>query len=138
MPLLAAIIIAFLLQGVVDRLERWRFPHVAAISSVFLLFVGAMLAILVVLIPLVVRQAANLLGELPQMLRGWQSALLELPQKYPEIISESQIKEVMKYASVEATKFAETVLTDSMGQIASLMGLVVYLVLVPLMVFFIT
>ncbi len=41
-PLLAAVVIAYLLQGLVGRLERRRVPHLAAVLLVFLSFFVAL------------------------------------------------------------------------------------------------
>jgi putative permease len=39
-PLLAALVLAFLLQGIVARLGRLRIPHTLAVWITFLGFVG--------------------------------------------------------------------------------------------------
>lgn len=135
-PLVAALVLAFLLQGSVTRLQRWRVPEMVAVITVFVLFVSVFLAVLIFLIPLVGRQATNLLSEVPGMFAQWQQVVLELPQKYPQFISEDQLGSLMNHASTEVAKFAETLLSISFSSVQNLFGVVVYLVLVPLMVFF--
>ena len=135
-PFVAAIIFAFLLQGGVNRLVRWRVPRLVAVVLVFLLFVGVFLTILIVVLPLIGRQAANLASEIPDMIRHWQSVLLLLPEEYPHLISESQLKELLGQASKEVASMAERLVSFSFSTFPSLVIMMVYLVLVPLLVFF--
>ncbi|MBG57320.1 MAG: AI-2E family transporter [Porticoccus sp.] len=135
-PFVAAIIFAFLLQGGVNRLVRWRVPRLVAVALVFLLFVGIFLTILIVVLPLIGRQAANLASEIPDMIRHWQSVLLLLPEEYPHLISESQLKELLGQASKEVASMAERLVSFSFSTFPSLVIMMVYLVLVPLLVFF--
>lgn len=135
-PLLAALVLAFLLQGIVARLERLRIPHILAVWITFLGFVGLLLSCAVLLFPILVQQSTNLLTELPAMIRHGQAAVLQLPERYPHLISQTQLEQLIQYLTHEATGFAETALSFSLSRFADLVGLLVYLVLVPLMVFF--
>ncbi|WP_461515898.1 AI-2E family transporter [Porticoccus sp.] len=135
-PFLAAIIFAFLLQGSVNRLVTWKVPRLLAVILVFLMFVGLFLAILIILLPLIGRQAANLTGEIPAMVKHWQSVLMLLPEKYPHLISEAQLKDLLGQASKEVAGMAERLVTFSFSTFPSVVVMMVYLVLVPLLVFF--
>ena len=135
-PLLAALVLAFLLQGIVARLERLRVPHILAVWTAFLGFLGLLLASAVVLFPILARQSTNLLNELPAMIRHGQATILQLPERYPHLISQAQLEQLIQYLTREATVAAEAVLSFSLNRFADLVGLLVYLVLVPLMVFF--
>ena len=135
-PFVAAIIFAFLLQGGVNRLVRWKIPRPIALAVMFLLFVGVFLTILIVVLPLIGRQAANLASEIPDMIRRWQSVLLLLPEEYPHLISEAQLKELLGQASKEVASMAERLVSFSFSTFPSLVIMMVYLVLVPLLVFF--
>jgi len=135
-PFLAAMIFAFLLQGSVNRLVAWKVPRLLSVILVFLMFVGIFLAILVILLPLIGRQAANLTGEIPAMVKHWQSVLMLLPEKYPHLISEVQLKELLSQASKEVAGMAERIVTFSFSTFPSVVVMMVYLVLVPLLVFF--
>jgi putative permease len=135
-PFVAALIFAFLLQGGVNRLERLKVPRLVAVTLVFLMFIGAFLAILIVLLPLIGRQAANLAGEVPAMVKHWQEVLLLLPDQYPHLISEDQLQELLGQASREVAGMAERLVSFSFSTFPSVVAMMVYLVLVPLLVFF--
>lgn len=135
-PFIAALIFAFLLQGGVNRLTKWKVPRLVAVTLVFLFFVGVFLAILIIVFPLVGRQTANLAGEVPAMVKHWQSVLLLLPDQYPHLISEAQLKDLLSQASREVGGMAERLVSFSVSTFPSVVAMMVYLVLVPLLVFF--
>ena len=135
-PFLAALIIAFLLQGVVAFLERWRVPHLVAVSATFVVFLGLVLVALVMFVPIIVQQFTNLVGQLPGMIKQLQQAILLIPQKYPELISEEELRSLISYASQQAASLGEALLAFSFTSLPNVVGLLVYLILVPLMVFF--
>ncbi|GIX29977.1 MAG: AI-2E family transporter [Porticoccaceae bacterium] len=135
-PFFAALIIAFLLEGAVARLARLGLPRLASVMVVFVLFLGSFVLALVGLVPLVVRQAANLAAQLPALIRQLQQSVALLPQHYPEIISEAQLKALVGYVQGQAASIGEALLSFSVASLPGLASWVVYLVLVPIMVFF--
>lgn len=135
-PLLAALVFAFLLQAPVAWLERWHVPHLAAVWLVFLVFLGVVLLGAFFLLPVTAQQSINLLSEVPGMVRAWQERLAEVPQHYPHLISEAQLAELLRYVSREITHNAEGLLALSVSWFPNLVGLLVYVLLVPLLVFF--
>lgn len=135
-PVFAGLILAFLMQGAVDWLERRNLGHMLAVSLVFLLFVSAFLALLLFVLPPVWRQAANLFNELPRILSEVRQLLLLLPEQYPEMISVQQVNELINLAAAELSKIGQWVVTRSLNSIGSVVAVLIYLVLVPILVFF--
>lgn len=135
-PVLISIIIAYLLDGLVSLLQRSRVPRLAAVSIVFAVFMLGMLVMILWLLPLTVKQVSQLVQQLPGMLATVQYRLLQLPTSYPELISEIQVQQVIEYLNTSITTLGRRVLSLSLASVVGLMHLVVYLVLVPFMVFF--
>ena len=135
-PVFISIIIAYLLDGMVSLLQRSRLPRLAAVSIVFTVFMVAMVVMTLWLIPLTVKQISQLVQQLPGMLTTIQYRLLQLPTSYPELISESQIHEIITFLNTGISTLGKRVLTLSLASVMGLIHLVVYLVLVPFMVFF--
>lgn len=135
-PFLAAVVLAFLLQGVVNLLKRWRVPHLLAVALVFSAFVSLFLVVVIFLFPIVIEQLSRLLLEVPGMVKHWQEVVMLLPERYPHLISEARLNEFITYVQQESAQFAEAALTFSMGIFPGVMMVLVYLVLVPLLVFF--
>jgi len=135
-PFLAAVVLAFLLQGLVSLLKRWHLPHLLAVALVFSTFISLFLLVVIFLFPIVIEQLSRLLQSVPGMIVHWQEAVLLLPERYPHLISEARLSEFIAYAQQESAQFAEAALGFSMGIFPGVMMVLIYLVLVPLLVFF--
>ncbi|MET4160599.1 AI-2E family transporter [Marinobacterium iners] len=135
-PVIASVILAFLMQGVVDWLQRRGVAHLLAVSAVFVLFIGFLSAFLVFVLPIIWQQMVNLFNEAPRMVSEVQNLLLVLPERYPELISETQVREIISAAATELSRLGQWVLTFSLNSITSIITLLIYLILVPILVFF--
>jgi len=135
-PVFAGLIIAYLLDGLVIRLTMWHVPSRISVMIVFVLFMCVLLFLITALLPLLSRQVAQLLQELPSMVASGRSELMLLPERYPEIISVVQIERILGFLSTELTKLGQYVFSVSMASVRGIISLLVYLVLVPLLVFF--
>lgn len=68
-PVLASIVIAYLLEGVVQQLTQWHMPRIAAVLVVFLAFLLIFVVIVLGMAPLLSGQVGALLNSLPRMLQ---------------------------------------------------------------------
>ncbi|SDU13232.1 AI-2E family transporter [Halopseudomonas salegens] len=135
-PLLTGLVLAYLLQGIVTLFKRWGLPHWLSVWLVFLLFLGGLGTVFGVVIPLVWKQMAALFNELPRMLAEWQSQLMHLPERYPAFVSEGQIERLILTANAEFGQFGQWLLSQSLASLPMLLNIIIYLVLVPILVFF--
>ena len=135
-PVFIAIIIAYLLDGMVGLLQRSHIPRLASVSIVFVVFMVSMFVLFLWLIPLAVKQVTQLVQQLPGMLATIQTRLLALPSNYPELISETQVSQVIDFLNRGITDLGKQILSVSVASVVGLLHMVVYLVLVPFMVFF--
>ena len=135
-PLLGSLVIAYLLDNVATRLRQRGVPHMLAVLLVFTLFIAVLWACFFWLVPLLTRQMAQLFQQVPFMVAEVQKALLKLPQDYPNFVSEQQIKEVFSGFSTELIRFGQRLLGFSVASLMTLITLLVYLILLPILVFF--
>ncbi len=135
-PLLAALIIAYLLEDPVQRLQRFRVPRLVAVLVVFLLFFTISVMALVLLLPLITQQITQLVRELPLMIAQGQQVLLQLPEHYPQFFSEEQVRELMGAIRAEAALLGQRVVSLSLSSVVHIVSFIVYIIIVPLMVFF--
>ncbi|WP_237884179.1 AI-2E family transporter [Pseudomonas sp. PGPR40] len=135
-PVLAGMVLAYLMQGLVVTLERLRMPGGAAVGLVFALFMGLLLVFIIIVVPLLWHQLITLFNELPGMLAKWQSLLLLLPERYPHLVSDEQVLQAIEVARGEIGKFGQWALTFSLSSLPLLVNIMIYLVLVPILVFF--
>ncbi len=135
-PVFASLVIAYLLDGIVGRLAFFKIPRFAAVLIVFLLFLASLILLTVFLLPLLSQQIAQLVQQFPSMILRGQKELLGLPERYPGFISEAQITYVLDFVSAELTALMKRILSLSYASVRGIISVLVYLVLVPLMVFF--
>ena len=135
-PVFAALVIAFLLQGVVNTMRRRGVSEIAAIIGAYMLFIMLFISVLTVLIPIVGRQTSLLVAELPNMIGRLRDLLVTLPETYAEYISPEQFQIITSRVSGELANLAEQILSLSISSFPGIFGLMIYLLLVPLLVFF--
>ncbi|MEW5736273.1 MAG: AI-2E family transporter [Thermodesulfobacteriota bacterium] len=135
-PAIIALVIAYVLDGLVGLLLRLRMPRLLAVIIVFLLFLALVFTLIMVFLPMLLDQVGQLLQDLPKMVQNGQKALMALPERYPDIISKSQISKIMEIITVQLTELGQKVLAHSLSSVRGLITILVYLVLVPLLVFF--
>ena len=135
-PVLAAIVLAFLMQGLEARLMKMGAPHWLAVSCSFIVFVGFFFGVLFLLLPMIWQQVVSLFGELPRMIDQGRTWLAVLPQEYPTLITEQQIGRALALAQEEMAGITQSVVTFSLASIPMLMTFLIYVVLVPLLVYF--
>lgn len=135
-PVFAGLVIAYLLEGMVARLERCRLPHKLAVTCVYLFFVSILAVLLIWIAPLFFNQLTSFLGELPGMLTSAMSSLNDLPEKYPEFVTHESLKQIVVELKQSSTKMGQKILSFSLASIPGIFTLLIYVVLVPFLVFF--
>ncbi len=135
-PVLAAVVIAYLLEGLVHILEEKKLPRLLAVLVVYCAFLFFVVIILFGLLPLLSAQVSEFVQQIPSMLASGQNLLLKLPERYPEIISAQQIDEIMVLIRTELTSWGQKLLSVSLASVMGLITILVYLILMPILVFF--
>ncbi len=135
-PALASIIVAYLLQGPLLLLKRRGVSHWLASTLVFSGFIVICLAIILGIVPAVWGQLTQLFGELPANINKAQGLLLHLPDEYPHIFTHEQVKSLSAQAGEEVGRMGQWVLSFSLSTLPNLIAILIYLVLVPILVFF--
>lgn len=135
-PFFTALVIAFLLQGVVGALTRRGVPHLLSVIMIFLAFISVLLTLAFILMPLIWNQMVGLVQEMPRMFASGQDWLDELQARYPNIITPDQMQGWIGVASREISQLGQRAITLSLASLGNVMSLIIYLVLVPILVFF--
>jgi putative permease len=135
-PVFASIVIAYLLEAVVTRLQRLGLPRLPAVLLVFLLFLALLVFLLFGLLPRLTAQLTQLVQQLPNYIAQGQTLLEQLPDKYPQLVSEEQVRRIIANLGTELGRFGQGLVSWSLASAASILGLLIFLVLVPVLVFF--
>ena len=136
LPVFAGLVIAYLLDGLVELLEKRKCPRLAAVLIVFSLFMTTLVFIIIGLLPLLSRQATQLVNRIPDMITRGQDLLLALPQRYPHLMTSYQISEVISSIRLEVLTYSQNVLSLSLSSVVGLLTILLYFVLLPMLVFF--
>ena len=135
-PVLVALVLAYLLEGLVQTMERWRVPRTLASVFVLLSFLALSLVVAFGLVPVLSRQVTAVVRETPGILQNVQNELLRLPERYPDIFTAEQVKELIGNLRNELGSITQDILSFSLARLGTIVAIAVYAVLVPLMVFF--
>lgn len=136
MPVFTAVVFAYLLDGIVIHAESKKIPRFPAVLVVFCAFLGFLILLLFVLMPILYEQAVQLLQQIPDMLTIAQRHIMRLPQLYPKFVSIKNIREILFAVQNEMIKYSQDVLSISAASLMSLISGMLYLILVPVLVFF--
>src|SRR6056297_1513964 len=133
-PVFASVVVAYLLEGLVARLERFGIPRMLAVIAVFSAFMAILLVLFFGITPMVIRQLVDAARVFPDYIGQIQNFVSMLPERYPQVVGDAQVNDVLE----SIRKY----ITDQSGRVVSpsgliyLIGLVVFLVLMPILVFF--
>lgn len=135
-PLLVAIVLAYLLEWPIAQLIRIGTPRTIAVVLVLTLFIGLMLLALFGLIPTIWHQGANLINDTPKMYQDLQHFISTIPERYPEFANLQMVEAVAANVKNKILGMGESVVKGSMASLVSFATLVIYLILVPFLMFF--
>jgi len=135
-PVLAGVIIAYLLDGVVEKCRRYGAPRLSAVVLVFLLFLSFLVFALVWMMPRLSAQLTQLVQQLPNWIAQGQAVLQHLPERHPNLFTQTQVNDLISAIRSEITTLGQRVLSMSVASVVSLMTVMVYIILVPVLAFF--
>ncbi|MEM6230066.1 AI-2E family transporter [Shewanella scandinavica] len=136
-PLLVALVLAFLLEWPVAQMLKLGINRTAGASLVIVLFLGIVVLLTFGLIPSVWRQGVSLIADLPSMIDKGLLTLQTLINQYPQFINPEQLDlMVAELKKLLDTQHVLDIAKQLIGYSASLLVLMVYAILVPLLVFF--
>ena len=159
-PVLASLVLAYLLEGGVQRLERLGAPRLLSVIGVFTGFMAALVYLLFGLVPMLTRQVAAIVQDLPSYVTTAQDWVAKLPERYPQLvapaegeavagstelvgepaqremalISQEQLSRLLDNLGSELVNYGATLV--SFSGVMNAVNLLIFLVLMPVLVFF--
>ena len=135
MPVFVAIALAFLLDLPVNKLVQHGFSRLTSVIVVVTSFVSVLLVTFLGLFPILWKQSTHFLQEVPHMISQGKIYLLTLPDKYPGV-EVRHIENMIAAVNDKLLDWGELILQASLNSISDFVALLIYLILVPLMIFF--
>ncbi|TYS16670.1 AI-2E family transporter [Rossellomorea vietnamensis] len=139
-PILITLFLYFLLNPIVNFLQRYKVPRIVAILIIYLLIVGLLVLAIVNLVPTISKQFTALANELPTYAtQAFQ--YFENLSRSPELRTfMNEQAELLDTAQQKLVDFANNLPTIITGSFQNLLGLVaniaIILVTVPLLLFY--
>ncbi len=135
-PVFVALIFAYLLEGIINKCTRLRIPRILTVNIVFVVFMGASLFLFVTLLPLLWQQMKQFFNDLPVIFERGEALFSLLTQKFPEYITKEQAAELTRNLQDQIAHYAQYALQSTITSLPGVIVLLVYLILVPLLMFF--
>lgn len=136
-PLLVALVLAFLLEWPVAQMGRIGINRTTGASLVLVLFIGMMILLMFGLVPSLWKQGLGLVTDLPSMLDKGLITIKAYVEQYPQFLSTEQLDTTVgELKKLLDTQHLLDLGKQLIGYSASLLVLMVYTILVPLLVFF--
>ena len=135
-PMLWSLVITYMLQGLVNSMDRLHVPHHLAVYFVYFLFLGLTVLIMLFALPFAWNRLSAFVRDMPAITDQLRSLLLLLPEKYPDVFTVEQIQGWINEMQNEVLVYGQTLLSNSVSSVTRVVTWIVYSVLVPIMVFF--
>ena len=134
LPFLVGGAVAYFLDPLADRLERLGFSRVAATTAISIAALLIFVALSLAVVPTLIRQLAQLVNEAPVMFQNLQTFLLErLPSLQDET---STIRQTLQSIGETIKSQGGELANQVIGSALSLINAVVFLVVVPVVAFY--
>lgn len=141
-PILAALVIAYLLDTFVNILHRFtKINRLLLVYFVYIIFLIVLLTVIFVLLPIVINQLIDFIKQASNTLSTLKTSLEHLSTQYPRFLTGDRIDTIVNwFDSIDWKKISSSVGSFILQNTATTLPLIfsalIYLFLVPLMVFY--
>jgi predicted PurR-regulated permease PerM len=139
LPFFAGMILAYFLDPVADRLERWGMSRMSATITILVVFIVALALGLVIVIPILASQMADFLSRMPDYLSRLQDLVTNID---PEWLSQriganpEDLREGLNSLLTQGAGFISTVFSSIWSSGAALIDIAGLFVITPVVAFY--
>jgi len=135
-PVLASIIIAFVLQGAVSWLNKRGLPQLLSVTVVFSAFLSAIFALIFAVLPLVYSQFESLVNDFPKIVSMLRVYGDDLQERFPAFFQGDEITLAYQQLSEGSAQVVQWIFSHSLSTLPVIVSVMIYLIVVPILVFF--
>ncbi|MBF0308311.1 MAG: AI-2E family transporter [Magnetococcales bacterium] len=135
-PFLTALVVAYLLEGLIRPLTRIRVPRILAVFVVFSLFILLLLLFFLVLMPTLAQQISQLIDEVPRINRTLQEILVRFSAYAAGLVNPAMVENLLLRLVEASQNLLASTVTYLLHGLPGLFSILIYLFLVPFLVFF--
>ncbi|WP_304985759.1 AI-2E family transporter [Coxiella-like endosymbiont] len=131
-----SVVLAYLFASPVRWLEQWGGSPLACGHASLSLFLGLFVLALFGLLPLMWKQLVSMVHEFPRAITKGQAWMTEFMHHYPKLFPTDPLTNFAVYLHQQSARIGQFILSLSLASIPSIIEIILYFVLVPLLVFF--
>lgn len=138
LPFVVAMALAYFLDPVADKLEKWGFSRLLATVAILFVFVMVFILALMIIIPVLVSQASEFIARLPSLVARLQELLTAENNLLPAWISDqlATIKEGFSGAIAEGAGFISQLFQQIWNSGKALVDIASLFVITPVVAFY--
>lgn len=134
MPFILGAGIAYILDPVADRLERMGLSRTLSVVAITLTAILVFVAVLLLVVPILIRQGSYLIETAPEMFNRLQAFLTD---RFPELIAEdSPVRDALANLGTTISERGGAVLSAVLGSVMGAVSVLALLVIVPVVAFY--
>lgn len=134
-PVIASIIIAYVLEGLVCKIKNLGVPRYLAFIISYALFLAFVAITLFGLVPLIIKQVSQLIIDFPRIVSKLQELIVTFLEQYP-MLADQELENMLANFSSELVGVGQALISASLSSAGDFFTILVYVVVVPLLVFF--
>ena len=136
-PILVAIILAYMLEGIVHRFTiNNRISRNTVVLFVYLSFLAVSMIILFLIFPLMIEQLTLFIKSLPSILEKGKTFLLSFTSTDKGLITANQLTNIFSALNSEITMMSGSIVSYSLSSAGSIIEIIIYMLIVPILIFF--
>jgi predicted PurR-regulated permease PerM len=135
-PFFIGVVIAYILNPLVDSLERRGAPRVAGIAIVYLLVLALLALVSVYLFPITIRQLETMTVDLPVQIRRIESLLTDLYSRFHRVPLPNQVRDALDSAVERWEGMLASAASEIIGGLVGMFYQLPNLVLGPILAFY--
>jgi len=133
-PFIMGAAVAYLFDPLADRLERMGLSRTASVVIITLCGLLVMVALLLLLVPVLVRQTTALIDTAPEMFQRLQQFLMA---RFPEIFTEgSPVNTALTNMGQQISERGGELVSTVLGSVMGVVSMVMLVVIVPVVAFY--
>ena len=136
-PILVAIILAYMLEGIVHRFTvNNTISRNTVVLFVYLSFLAVSMIILFLIFPLMIEQLTLFIKSLPSILEKGKTFLLSFTSTDKGLITANQLTNIFSALNSEITMMSGSIVSYSLSSAGSIIEIIIYMLIVPILIFF--
>jgi len=135
-PVIASIILAYVLQGLVSYLCARGMNKRVAVHLSFVMFLGLVVGFIFSVLPLVWRQLSSLVQDAPNIFTNLKTYIFALQEDYSSIITVQEMDSIYQDVTAEVANFGQWLVSQSIEGFPIFITMMIYFIVVPILVFF--